>query len=54
MSVIAPVQRANHGSHFRTDGLRGTAELIDPFIGVDRAWMSEIGAAASRHTNTPT
>jgi hypothetical protein len=27
--------------------LRGTAELIDPFIGVDRAWMSEIGAAAS-------
>ena len=43
LSVTAPVQRANHGSHFRADRLRGTAKLIDPFIGVDFAWMSEIG-----------
>lgn len=40
MPVIAPIQRANHGSHFRAYGLRGVAELIDPFIGVDHAWMS--------------
>ncbi|MFK0090779.1 pirin family protein [Pseudomonas sp. NPDC090755] len=40
MSVIASLQRANHGSHFRDDGLRGVAELIDPFLGVDHAWMS--------------
>ncbi|AGW90779.1 MULTISPECIES: pirin family protein [Cupriavidus] len=40
MSVIAPLQRANHGSHFRAYGLRGVVALIDPFIGVDHAWMS--------------
>jgi redox-sensitive bicupin YhaK (pirin superfamily) len=40
MSIIAPLQRANHGSHFRAYALRGVAELIDPFIGVDHAWMS--------------
>ena len=40
MSVIAPLQRANHGSHFRAFGLRGVAELINPFLGVDHAWMS--------------
>lgn len=40
MTVIAPLQRANHGSHFRAYGLRGVAALIDPFIGVDHAWMS--------------
>ncbi|MDB0573351.1 pirin family protein [Ralstonia solanacearum] len=38
-SVIAPLQRANHGSHFRAYGLRGMAALIDPFLGVDHAWM---------------
>ncbi|MGF6597834.1 hypothetical protein P3T23_002551 [Paraburkholderia sp. GAS448] len=37
MSVIAPLQRANHGSHFRAYGLRGAAAPIDPFIGVDHA-----------------
>jgi len=40
MSVIAPLQRANYGSHFRANGLRGVAALIDPFLGVDHAWMS--------------
>ncbi len=38
-SVIATLQRANHGSHFRAYGLRGMAALIDPFLGVDHAWM---------------
>lgn len=38
--TIAPVQRANHGSHFRALGLRGVAGLINPFINVDHAWMS--------------
>jgi redox-sensitive bicupin YhaK (pirin superfamily) len=42
MPVIARLQRANQGSHFRAFGLRGTevAKLIDPFLGVDHAWMS--------------
>lgn len=40
MAVIARIQRANHGGHFRAYGLRGAAALIDPFIGVDHAWMS--------------
>lgn len=40
MSVIATLQRANHGSQFRAYGLRGEADLIDPFIGVDHARMS--------------
>lgn len=39
-TVITPLQRANHGSHFRAYALRGSAALIDPFIGVDHAWMS--------------
>lgn len=38
--TIAPVQRAHHGSHFRAYGLRGMAELINPFVNVDHAWMS--------------
>jgi redox-sensitive bicupin YhaK (pirin superfamily) len=40
MPVIASLQRANHGSHFRAYGLSGVAALIDPFLGVDHAWMS--------------
>ena len=34
---------------FRAYGQRGTAELIDPFIGVDHAWMSEIGCSFLPH-----
>jgi redox-sensitive bicupin YhaK (pirin superfamily) len=40
MSVTASLQRANHGSYFRAYGLRGVAALMDPFLGVDHAWMS--------------
>lgn len=40
MSIIATLQRANQGSHFRAYGLRGMAALIDHFLGVDHAWMS--------------
>jgi len=40
MPVIAPLQRANHGSHFHAYALRGVAALIDPFLGIDHAWMS--------------
>lgn len=39
MPSIVQLQRANHGSHFRAVGLRGAARLIDPFLGVDHAWM---------------
>ncbi|GLQ91499.1 pirin family protein [Dyella acidisoli] len=41
MPAIAALQRANHGKGFRAYGLRGMAALIDPFLGVDHAWMSE-------------
>lgn len=40
MSLIASLQRANHGNHFRAFGLRGAAALINPFLGVDHTWMS--------------
>ncbi len=40
MPTIVHVQRANRGPHFRAYGLRGLADVIDPFIGVDHAWMS--------------
>ena len=40
MYAIVPLQRANHGSRFRAYGLRGASALIDPFLGVDHAWMS--------------
>lgn len=49
MSVIATLQRANHGSQFRVYGLRGVADLIDPFIGVDHAWMSGPTFPPHRH-----
>ena len=39
-ALIASLHRANHGSHFRAFGLRGLASAINPFIGVDHAWMS--------------
>ncbi len=40
MTIIAPVQRAELGDHFHAFSLRGVSELIDPFLGVDHAWMS--------------
>ena len=42
MSAIVRLQRANHGSHFRAFSLRGAevSERIDPFLGIDHAWMS--------------
>lgn len=40
MPTVVHLQRANRGNHFRAYGLRGAANLIDPFIGVDHAWMS--------------
>jgi redox-sensitive bicupin YhaK (pirin superfamily) len=42
MSAVARLQRMNHGNHFRAYGLHGdeTAELIDPFLGVDHAWIN--------------
>lgn len=43
MSQIATLQRMNIGSGFRAFALRGgeMAAPIDPFLGVDHAWMSE-------------
>jgi redox-sensitive bicupin YhaK (pirin superfamily) len=42
MFTIVRLQRANHGGQFRAFGLRGMelVDLIDPFLGVDHAWMS--------------
>lgn len=43
MSQVATLQRMNIGSGFRAFALRGgeMAAPIDPFLGVDHAWMSE-------------
>jgi len=42
MSSSARLQRMNHGSQFRAFSLRGDqyAKPIDPFLGVDHAWIS--------------
>ncbi|NAT59915.1 pirin family protein [Pseudomonas syringae pv. actinidifoliorum] len=42
MQHIARLQRMNHGSQFRAFSLRGdmNAKPIDPFLGVDHAWIS--------------
>jgi redox-sensitive bicupin YhaK (pirin superfamily) len=42
MSATVRLQRMNHGGQFRAYGLHGNeaAALIDPFLGVDHAWMS--------------
>lgn len=38
--TIATLQPTHRGNHFRAYGLRSEAALIDPFLGVDHAWMS--------------
>jgi redox-sensitive bicupin YhaK (pirin superfamily) len=41
MITTARMQRANRGSHFRAYRLHGAdPALLDPFMGVDHAWMS--------------
>ncbi|WP_413894010.1 pirin family protein [Candidatus Skiveiella danica] len=41
MSSIVRMQRANRGSHFRAYRLHGAdPSLLDPFMGIDHAWMS--------------
>jgi redox-sensitive bicupin YhaK (pirin superfamily) len=41
MITIARLKRANHGTHFRALTLRDSIPAsIDPFLGVDHAWMS--------------
>lgn len=39
MTTFARLQRMGHGSQFRAFGLHA-GELINPFLGVDHAWMS--------------
>lgn len=39
MTTFARQQRMNHGSQFRAFGLHA-AELTNPFLGIDHAWMS--------------
>ncbi|MES2071054.1 MAG: pirin family protein [Pseudomonadota bacterium] len=41
MSTVIRLNRAHRGSHFRAYGLHGSdPALIDPFLGVDHAWVS--------------
>ncbi len=42
MTTIARMQHMNFGSHFRAYTLRGgeAAEPLDPFLGVDHAWVN--------------
>jgi redox-sensitive bicupin YhaK (pirin superfamily) len=40
-TTTARMHRANRGSHFRAYGLHGSdSAQIDPFLGIDHAWMS--------------
>lgn len=42
MTTIARMQRANRGSHFQAYRLHGAdPAMLDPFMGIDHAWMSE-------------
>lgn len=49
--LVASLQRMNQGSHFRATTLRGgaAAEPIDPFLGVDHAWVSAPTFASHPH-----
>ena len=51
MKSIAQFHRMNIGSGFRAYALRGgeMADPIDPFLGVDHAWMSEATFATHPH-----
>lgn len=49
MPLLAPLQRANHGEHYRALRLSGAANLIDPFLGVDHAWMSGLAFPMHPH-----
>lgn len=51
MAILARLQRMNHGSGFRAYALRGGAhaEPIDPFLGVDHAWISAPTFTAHPH-----
>lgn len=51
MNDIVQLHRMNIGSGFRASSLRGgeMAEPIDPFLGVDHAWMSEATFATHPH-----
>ncbi len=41
MTTIAHLHRASKGNHFRARSLRSAdPALIDPFLGVDHAWIS--------------
>ncbi|KJV24800.1 pirin [Aquitalea magnusonii] len=49
MPVIAPLQRMNHGGHFRAYTLRAEGNVLAPFLGVDHAWMSGPTFPPHRH-----
>ena len=51
MSELAQLRSMNIGTGFRAYSLRGgeMAEPIDPFLGVDHAWMSEATFATHPH-----
>ena len=40
MTTLAMLQRAAKGNHFLAYALRGQEPSIDPFLGIDHAWMS--------------
>lgn len=50
MRQIARLQRARHGANFQAYGLRDGGQLINPFLGVDHAWMS--GPTFPPHSHT--
>ena len=49
MPIIATLKPMVHGAHFRAAALRTAQPLIDPYLGVDHAWMSAPTFPPHRH-----
>jgi redox-sensitive bicupin YhaK (pirin superfamily) len=52
MPITTALQRMNRGSHFRAYARRA-GDRIDPFLGVDHAWMSGPTLPAHSHAGFP-
>jgi len=40
MITVLPLQQFNKGNYFRAYALHNQEQLVDPFLGIDHAWMS--------------
>ncbi|BBQ03352.1 hypothetical protein BSFA1_84800 (plasmid) [Burkholderia sp. SFA1] len=49
MFSLAPVKAFTHGEHFRALAVRNPEGMLDPFLGVDHAWMGAPTFPPHRH-----